>query len=85
MSDSQAGEALGAAMTEHVEALIEQARADLGDIGALAFAMAAISAGAVFVAKAQGAAYAVDVLEDIARPLRDFLTTHGGVGTGVHQ
>ena len=78
-----AGYALGQAMINAVNRNLADLSATMGDEAALAFAFGAISACSSHLAKALGAAYCIDYLDDIAKPLRDFLTLHGGVGTGV--
>ena len=80
-----AGYALGQAMIAVVERHLADMGATMGAEAALAFAFGAIPVCSSHIAKAMGAAYAIDYLDDIAKPLRDFLTAHGGPGVGVRQ
>lgn len=59
--------------------------AEQGNGPALALAFASLSGASVFLAKAMGAAYAVETMELYASPLRRFLTEHGGPGVSVRQ
>lgn len=83
LTADEAGYALGQAMINAVDRHLADLSATMGDEAALAFAFGAISACSSHLAKAMGAAYCIDYLDDLAKPLRDFLTLHGGVGTGV--
>ena len=76
-------QALTEAMIRVFETQLAELIQDKGAGSALAFSFASIPVCTNHLAQTMGAAYAVDYLEGVAKPLRDFLTEHGGPGIGV--
>ncbi len=90
--DTDPEAAAGDAMQALTDAMIRVFATQLDDLtqekgkgSALAFAFAGVSVCAQHLALAMGAAYAIDYLDGVAKPLRDFLTAHGGPGVGTCQ
>ncbi len=90
MADSNHDAPDGDAIQAHTEAMIRVFTTQLAELvqekgagSALAFAFAGIPVCTAHLAQEMGVAYALNYLDGVAQPLRDFLTEHGDPGVGV--